>query len=299
MSVDVKANINAKLASMHRIPSLPTILQPLLNYLQQPPDRQDMHRLIDLISQDNSITAQCLHMANSPLFGRAQHIDTIRGAVLSLGIRRMQDIAMSCCVLRLSPADSSVIDPTTFWEHSFACALLSQRFAQKIGYPNPEKAYLAGLLHDFGIVVHLWVLPHEFATAVELAKSTHMPLHDAEMQVLGVTHCQSGVLLAERWKFGPELIEVIQRHHNLAACQNYRTLVAIVSTTDLLCRMRRLGYGYDEERIVDLLEQPGVKTLQSEFPNLQKFDWARFTFELEGYVEEVQKLVALIYKAQK
>lgn len=299
MSVDVKATINAKLASMHRIPSLPTILQPLLNYLQQPPDRQDMHRLIDLISQDNSITAQCLHMANSPLFGRAQPIDTIRGAVLSLGIRRMQDIAMSCCVLRLSPTDSSTINPATFWEHSFACALLSQRFAQKIGYPNPEKAYLAGLLHDFGIVVHLWVLPHEFAQAVELAKSTHIPLHEAEMKVLGVTHCQSGVLLAERWKFGPELIEVIQRHHNLAPCQSHRALVAIVALTDLLCRMRRLGYGYEEERIIDFLEQPGAKVLLAEFPSLQKFDWARFTFELEGYVEEVQRLVSMIYKAQK
>jgi putative nucleotidyltransferase with HDIG domain len=299
MKVDAKNAINAKLASMHRIPSLPTILQPLLNYLQQPPDRQDMHRLIDLISQDNSITAQCLHMANSPLFGRAQHIDTIRGAVLSLGIRRMQDIAMSCCVLRLSPSDSSVINPTTFWEHSFACALLSQRFAQKIGYPNPEKAYLAGLLHDFGIVVHLWVLPHEFAGAVELAKSTHIPLHEAEMKVLGVTHCQSGVLLAERWKFGAELIEVIQRHHNLAACQSHRALVAIVALNDLLCRLRRLGYGYEEEQVVDFLEQPGAKVLLTEFPSLQKFDWARFTFELEGYVQEVQRLVLTIYKAQK
>ncbi len=299
MNTDAKTAINNKLASLHRIPSMPTVLQPLLNYLQQPPDRQDMHRLIHLISQDNSISAQCLHMANSPLFGHAQHIDTIRGAVLALGIRRMQDIAMSCCVLKLSPSDSSVINPATFWEHSFACALLSQRFAQKIGYGNPEKAYLAGLLHDFGVVVHLWVIPHEFAKAVELAKSTHVPLHEAEMEVLGVTHCQSGVLLAERWKFGPELIEVIQRHHNFAACQNYRPLVAIVSLNDLLCRMRRLGYGYEEEQLVDFVEQPGFKALISEFPNLQKFDWARFTFELESHVEEVQKLVSLIYKAQK
>ena len=296
---DAKTAVVARLSAMHRIPSLPAVLQPLLDYLQLPPDRQDMHRLVDLISRDNSITAQCLHMANSPLFGRSKHIDTVRGAVLALGLRRMQDIAMSCCILKLSPNDSTVINPATFWEHSFACALLSQKFAQKIGYPSPEKAYLAGLLHDLGIVVHLWIMSHEFAAAFEYAKANHVPLHETEMNVMGTTHCQSGVSLGERWKFGPEFIEVIQKHHNPNSALNHRTLVAIVALNDLMARTRGLGYGYDEGLLVNFLEHPGVQILMAEYPALQKFDWARFTFELESYAEEVQKLVSVVYKAQK
>jgi putative nucleotidyltransferase with HDIG domain len=297
--IDGKGVISARLEGTTRLPSIPAILTPLLQYLQQAPEQQDINRLIDLISQDNSMAAQCLHMANSPLFGRMQAVETIRGAVLALGIRRMQDIAMSCCLLKLSPTTTCPVNVTVFWEHSFACALLSQRFAQKVGYPNAEAAYLAGLLHDIGIIVNLWMLPEEFSTAVELARSKHIALHEAEMAVLGTTHCESGALLAERWKFSPEMMEVITFHHHLESARDHRALVAIIALNDLLCRMRRLGYGYDEECIVDLLEQPAFAILLSEFPSLQKFDWARFTFELESHVEEVQDLVSLVYKAPK
>jgi putative nucleotidyltransferase with HDIG domain len=305
MDVDQKPRVNgmavisSRLEATKRLPSIPAILNPLLQHLQQPPDRQDMNLLIDLISQDNSMAAQCLHMANSPLFGRTKPIETVRGAVLSLGIRRMQDIAMSCCLLKLSPTVTCPIDVAVFWEHSFACALLAQRFAQKIGYPNPEAAYLAGLLHDIGIIVNFWMLPEEFSAAIDKARTRHVPLHEAEAEVLGLTHCESGELLAERWHLGPEMMETIRFHHHPESARQHRPLVAMISLNDLMCRMRRLGYGYDEECLVDFLEQPAFAILISEFPNLQKFDWARFTFELESHVEEVQQLVHLVYKGPR
>jgi hypothetical protein len=73
----------------------------------------------------------------------------------------------------------------------------------------------------------------------------------------------------------------------------------VVAVNDLMCRMRRLGHGYQEEYLIDFLEQPAFAILLAEFPNLKKFDWARFTFELESHVEEVQQLVTLVYKAPK
>ena len=36
-------------------------------------------------------------------------------------------------------------------------------------YPDPEKAYLAGLLHDIGVLVNCMVAPEEFRTAMEKA----------------------------------------------------------------------------------------------------------------------------------
>jgi putative nucleotidyltransferase with HDIG domain len=294
-----KALVSARLQATNRLPSIPAILSPLLQQLQLPPDDQDMNAVIHLISQDNSIAAQCLHMANSPLFGRVKAIETVRAAVISLGVRRMQDIAMSCCLLKLSPTPGCPIDAKVFWEHSFACALLCQRFAHAIGYKNPEAAYMAGLLHDIGIIVNLWMLPEEFRAALEMARANHIPLHEAETSVLGLTHEESGALLAERWKFGPEMMQVISFHHRLEAARSHRALVAIVTLNDLMCRMRRLGYGYEEECLIDFLEHPAFAILLSEFPKLQNFDWARFTFELESHVEEVQQLVSLVYKAGK
>ena len=60
--------------------------------------------------------------------------------------------------------------------------------------------------------------------------------------------------------------------------------------------MSGLGYGYVEERQVSFVEEPGFALLLKECPSLQTFDWARFTFELEAYLEEVHGLVTALYR---
>ena len=296
MNPEARNAIMSRLQSLQQMPSIPASLYPLLKYMEQPAEKVDIQKIVDLISGDGSLAAQCLRFANSPLYGRSKEIETIRGAVMALGLRRMQNIATSCCVLKILPLEKTEIDPLVFWEHSLGCALLGRHFAKKINYANPEKAYLAGLLHDLGIVVNVWVLHKEFAAAVELARSREIPLHEAEAESIGITHCETGKILAEKWKFGPDLREVMGRHHDLEHAHDYRGLVALVNLTDLLCRMRGVGHGFIEERQIDFLEEPGFAALKSECPELEKFDWARFTFELEGYLEEVRQLVNMVYR---
>ncbi|HVO82455.1 MAG TPA: HDOD domain-containing protein [Terriglobales bacterium] len=296
MSEQAKQVLLRKLEELEQMPSLPVVLGPLLRYFEQPLERLDVQAVVDLISQDKSLAAQCLHMANSPLFGRWQRVDSVRNAVVALGMQRMRDIALSCSMLKLVPDDQKGIDPTVFWEHSLGCALVSRRFARRIEFADHSKAYLAGLLHDLGIIVNLWILPQEFGQAMELARSRQIPLHEAELETMGLTHCESGRRLAEKWGFPPELVEVVDGHHRVESATNHRALLALVSLSDLLCRMNGLGHGFVEERQVDFLEQPGFALLLAECPTLETFDWARFTFELEGYMDEVHRLVSVLYR---
>lgn len=173
---------------------------------------------------------------------------------------------------------------------------MSRRFARGIGFSDHGKAYLAGLLHDLGIIVNLWILPGEFGRAMELARTHRIPLHEAELRTMGLTHCESGRRLAEQWGLTPELVEVVGSHHQLENATHHRALLALVSLSDLLCRMNGLGHGFIEERQVNFLEQPGFALLLKECPTLETFDWARFTFELEGYLDEVHRLVSLLYR---
>jgi HD-like signal output (HDOD) protein len=141
-----------RLQAMDKMPTLPVALAPLLRYLEQPIENLEVQEVVDLISRDKSLAAQCLQLANSPLFGLWRNVDSVRGAVVALGMQRMRDIAVSCSVLKLTPNGKTQLDPTVFWEHSLGCALVCRRFAHKIGFPDPGKAYLAGLLHDIGII---------------------------------------------------------------------------------------------------------------------------------------------------
>jgi HD-like signal output (HDOD) protein len=296
MSTSVaKATLLKKLEGLRQIPTIPAVLAPLLRYLQQPIEQLDVHKITDMIAEDKSLAAQCLQMANSPLFGRWQKVESLRGAVVGLGFQRVSDIAMSCSVLNMMPRDSG-IDPVAFWEHSLGCALVCRHFARKIAYPDPGKAYLAGLLHDLGIIVNLWILPKEFVAAFKFASAEGIPLHEAEEQIMGFTHCDSGRLLAERWELAPDLTEVVSLHHNPIESLNHGGLVALVELSDLLCRMSGLNHGYIERREVDLLEGPSFDLLAKQCHTLRDFDWARLTFELDSYMDEAHTLVRAIYR---
>jgi HD-like signal output (HDOD) protein len=285
-----------RLKGLRQIPTIPVVLAPLLRYLQQPVEQLDVQKLTNLLAQDKSLAAQCLQMANSPLFGRWQKVDSLRGAVVSLGFHHVSDIAMSCGVMNMLPGNKTGIDPVVFWEHSLGCALVCRHLARKINLNNPGKAYLAGLLHDLGIIVNLWVLPKEFQIAYEMAKEEGIPLHEAEQRCMGFTHCESGRLLAERWELGPDLMEVVEHHHSPEAASQSAGLVAIVHIADLLCRMSGLNYGYLEQRQVNLFEDSGFALLALHSTSLRELDWARLTFELDSYLDEVHSLVRAVYR---
>ena len=293
-----KDDILRRLQTLDKMPTLPVVLVPLLRYLEQPMEKMDVQGVVDLISKDKSLTAQCLQMANSPLFGRQQNADSIHSAVLALGMQRMCDIAVSCSVLKLVPQGKVQMDPVVFWEHSLGCALLSRRFATKIGFADPGKAYLAALLHDIGIIAYLSIVPQEFARAYNVARTRRIPLHEAEMGELGLTHEESGRVVAEKWRLASDLATTAGYHHVPQDAPDNRALVALVSLADLLCRMSTLGHGFTEQRQVSLTEEPAFRVLGEECPALHDFDWALLTFELEGYLDEVHRLVTALYRPQ-
>jgi len=293
-----REQIFRKLESVDNMPSIPATLEPLLRYLSLPVDQLETQKVVDMISHDESLTVQCLHLANSPLFCRWQAVDSLRGAVVALGLGRMKEVALACSFMKMLPMQIGGVDPIIFWEHSLGCALVSRHLARKLGLPEAEKSYLAGLLHDFGIIANVVTMPKEFAEAMALARTREIPLHEAELEVLGITHAESGGILAERWKLAPELRAVILYHHHPEEADSHRGLVALVNIADLLCRMRNLGYGYSERRLVDLAQEKGFLVLVAECPTLQGFDWARLTFELDNYMFEVHRLVAALYRIQ-
>jgi two-component system copper resistance phosphate regulon response regulator CusR len=267
----------------------------LLEYLMRNAGRQ-VSRAMIIEHVWNLTLDTTTNVVDVYIFGRWQKVESLRGAVVSLGFHHVSDIAMSCGVLKMLPGHKTSLDPAIFWEHSLGCALVCRHLARKINLADPGKAYLAGLLHDLGIIVNLWVLPQEFRTAYEMARAEEIPLHEAEQDSLGFTHCDSGRLLAESWGLAPDLVEVVSYHHSPEKLSQTTDLVALVHVADLLCRMSGLNYGYAEARQVNLFEDAGFDLLAKSSMSARDFDWARLTFELDSYLDEVHSLVRAIYR---
>jgi putative nucleotidyltransferase with HDIG domain len=290
--------IRPKIKALEAMPTVPAIVMPLTSMLQLPAEQVDMEKVVELVSYDSTIAAQCLRMANSPLFGR-RNTETVRSAILALGLKRVQAILLGCCMNQIVPADRWSMDPMIFWRHSLGCALVCSRMAKMIEYPDSEKAYLAGLLHDLGFLVNTLTCTDEFRECIQQASQEHVALHMVEQSHLGFTHCQSGRILAEQWRFSPEVIEVIEFHHENGIASNGRPLVSLVHLGDLLCRVRDLGYGYYEAIGVDFAGDAAWANLAEHHPRLAKMDLARFTMDIDAAMDEIVATVDAVFKPQQ
>lgn len=182
-----------------------------------------------------------------------------------------------------------------FWRHALGTALVSQHLAQQLGIPEFEKFYLAGLLHDIGILVNSQLFKEEFHLVLEIAETSETPLCEVEMQVLGFTHCDCGRILADIWKLPEDISGTIEFHHHPPVDTSGAEMTCTVYLADLLCRVRGLGYGYYEARQFDLAAEDPWRVLQKKYPAAAALDLARFTFELDEHAVQVQALVDSIF----
>ena len=295
MITSVAATIRERVQHIKTIPAIPAVFLPLLKMLSSSTEEVALDEVVRLVSYDGTIAAQCLRVAGSPLFGLAQTPKSIKGAVISLGLRRVETILLTCCLGQAFPSGNWALDPAVFWRHSLGCAMVCRKFSEKLTAADGEKAYMGGLLHDIGFMVNCLVFPKEFATAIELARHDEIPLYEAEHATMGFTHCETGRALAEKWKLADDIVEVIAYHHTLEQSHEAPSLVALVHLSDLLCRMRALGYGYYERQKVDLISDPAWAILAKEHRDLEGVDLVRFTFELDEAVEQIHDLVSAVF----
>ncbi len=187
-------------------------------------------------------------------------------------------------------------DPICFWEHSLACALVTRNLARKLNCADEERAYLAGLVHDLGILVNVVLIPCEFSQVFRIAADSRRPLREVERKEIGITHEVTGDLLSRHWHLFDDLSEVMSGHHDVVHATKEPVLASLVNIADLLCRTSGLGYGYEERIAVNLQEEPAWEILAAHSPRIHSLDMARFTLETESYMKEVRSLVSVLFR---
>jgi putative nucleotidyltransferase with HDIG domain len=109
------------------------------------------------------------------------------------------------------PAET--IDMESFWKHSIACALTSKILAVKMEIPNPERAFVAGLLHDIGRLIICSKASMENLKIFFLMNNQNLELHIAEREALGVDHTDLGARLMKQWGLPKIHEQIVNCHH--------------------------------------------------------------------------------------
>lgn len=211
--VEVSATESAVFAEIYQayqaekleLPSMPEVAMRLREAANDPD--VGIPEIARLIQTDAAVAGALLHAANSPLFRGASEISTIKDALVRLGLKTSQSLAMTIAMRQTFQVKTPAIKQRMreLWEHSVHISALSYIIARRAGKPfDPERALLAGLLQNIGGVPILKYL--ENATIDPTREEL-----DAVLDKLGAT---IGVLVMSFWKFDPELTTVVEESGN-------------------------------------------------------------------------------------
>ncbi len=282
--------LTQRVKQLGNLPAMPTILTTLCEALSARPNKVDVNRIARTISYDKSLTAQCLRQANSALYRQRGDVDTVREAVLALGLWRIRDIAFSCNLPLLFANLNSGVKKEVFWRHGLANAVISQNIAERFCAANHEQAYLAGLLHDVGILVNAILFPEDFRDVMEQATTERASIEAVELRNMGFTHAESGRILAELWRLPLEIAEVIEYHMHPEEQAPQNEVTFIVSIADQICRRSGLDYGYEIEGEKPFAYMECWRELSRKFPAAESYCEADATALLEHFVAEARAL---------
>ncbi len=192
--------------------SLPQTLAEVLRLNRD--DRSSAEDLARVLMRDPPLTAKVLRIVNSPFYGVGRQIGSMTQAVVTLGVRQITALALSTSVYKMTDNWGSSFDRIRFWRHSLEVAIAARMIAEKTGSRQAEEAFIAGMLHDIGLLVLESSFPEVFADIWK--KATHeRDRTELEEETWGTNHAQLGQFLLERWRLPESICQGVGHHHTV------------------------------------------------------------------------------------
>lgn len=161
--------------------------------------RLGVAELARIIQMDAALTARLIQVANSPRYRGHAHIDNCRAAITRLGLATTRNLVTSFTLHRIFRTNSSVLRGRMLelWAHSSHVAAVSCVLAQLTPGFDTDRALLAGLIHDIGVLPILTHVEHYPEVLAERA------LLDAIVDKL---RGQIGAMVLRKWQFDDDLV---------------------------------------------------------------------------------------------
>ncbi|MBF0224387.1 MAG: HDOD domain-containing protein [Desulfobacterales bacterium] len=210
----MKQNIFALIEKKGNLPPFPDILLKLQQKIGDiNTSITDIAKIIEL---DVSLAGNILKLANSAFYSiGSQEVKTLPIAINKLGLSKIKQLVYSLKLTSLF-SKSKVIDFYQFWQHCLSVAMFTQALASYVKAPREiqDISYLAGLMHDVGIIVFVYLIPSEYSDFLEKAGEKEITLEKQESEYFGCDHQEVGAAFIEKWWLSDtQIINAVRYHH--------------------------------------------------------------------------------------
>jgi HD-like signal output (HDOD) protein len=267
------------LAKGENLPTLPTVVFQLHRVLDN--ERVGAAEVTRVIERDPALTARLLRTANSAAFSRdGDRVGSVSTAVARLGVNHVRAVCMVLGVVKAFHRKAGGLDHHAFWIHSATMGMLTRHLWDRVGRDpaiTGDDMYVAGLLHDAGLLVLEQHFAKEFGEVLHTRAATQGRLWQAEERHLGMDHGAVGGLLLGRWSLPRFIAEAVTNHHHPhQADDQFQLVCRVVQAAEVLCS--EAGVGLPEEGPADCssadvlgelgAEDAEVESLRREVPRI-------------------------------
>lgn len=188
------------------LPSLPEVAFKIRDVAED--EEATTQQVVDILSQDGSMSARLLKVVNSPLYPSNTSIDDLHMAVTRMGIRPVRDLVMNLAMKLMYQPTSLEMDKhfRKAWGASVEVAAICQMLASSVvNGISKEKALLSGLIHNVGIMPILLLAENDDHLFYD-----QLALNSLVQELQG----RVGAMILKSWNFSDDLISVVTECHN-------------------------------------------------------------------------------------
>ncbi|MCX7725665.1 MAG: HDOD domain-containing protein [Chitinispirillaceae bacterium] len=209
---------------LHEIQNLPTLPEVIFNIQRLIMSEEgNASILARIIEHDPPLTAKILRVANSSFYCAANSgkISSVQLAITRIGFNEVGHIAMAVNIIKQFSHQSDILDYREFWKHALKAAYLCNYIGSHIttiGILTKDFRhlfFLAGLLHDIGILIYDQFFHEQFDNIIKYALTNETSFLMAEKNIIpGENHSIIGGELLSLWKIDQAVVSAVRFHHS-------------------------------------------------------------------------------------
>lgn len=227
--------------------SAPRIMSALCNPEASPKE------VAALIGKEPALYARVLRVANSPYYGQSRSITSIDRALVVLGIDAVRGIAAAACLDRSLPrrGENSAVDMQSLIQHSIAAAAAAEALARIRRPALAGEAFIAGLLHNLGIVVQLQLDAPGIRAMIRLRETGDVrDMRSLEADCVTIGHEECVGIIFEAWQLPESLIAAARAHHDpMGVAAPHRDLAALIHLGAILGLSSGSTFGLEPSQV--------------------------------------------------
>jgi HD-like signal output (HDOD) protein len=271
-SVDPQQMVAQAIKKVSSIGTLPEVTAQIIMTVENP--KSTAAQLHKIVAHDPALVTRILKVVNSSFYGLPGQIASVERAIVMLGLNAIKNIAVAASLGQMFRGVQLCEGFTAkdLWKHCVAVGVAARELAKQTRLPIGDEAFLAGMIHDVGMLVILQSNPEQLKLICTRAQQEGgtKDFCSIERDVTGgIDHQMLGAALAEQWKFPRPCVLVAGYHHRPAQLTDgNRQLVHLVHIADTMCC--QAGQGFNLTAVHQSLDEESVRELKLEMVTVDR-----------------------------